>query len=113
MSDTELKMRVVVPGVYDKEHNALFVINNGDSTDEPTNEEKKPKPKPSPKKPQVSAEKTDKAYEINYVIMNKYGVDTSVADQFFVKTGSLLVKDGKTYIQVTINNGEMIEKLNT
>src|SRR5690625_1280125 len=113
MSDTELKMRVVVPGVYDKEHNALFVINNGDSTDEPTNEEKKPKPKPSPKKPQVSTEKPDKAYEINYVIMNKNGVDTSVADQFFVKPGTLLVKDGKTYLQVTINNGEMVEKLSS
>src|SRR5690625_6050320 len=99
--------------MYDKDHTELLENNNGDSTHEPTNEEKKPKPKPSPKKPQVSTEKPDKAYEINYVIMNKNGVDTSVADQFFVKPGTLLVKDGKTYLQVTINNSEMVEKLSS
>lgn len=92
----------------------------GANVEEPKEpEEPKENPKENPKKP-IQKPKVpiidnklvpDKVYEINYMIKHENGVNTSVADEFFEKPGYLLEKDGKTYLQVTINNGDMIKEL--
>lgn len=111
LSDTILDMRIVVPGMYDTEHSALFSFNDEGTPGEPGKPKEDPKKetKPTP----VTTEKPDNAYEINYEIVNENKTDTSAADQFFEKPALLLVKDGKTYMQVTINNGDMVEGLST
>jgi len=63
-----------------------------------------------------SAEKSnqlipDKAYQIDYTIMHEDGNKPSVSDEFFEKPALLLEKDGKKYLQMKINNGDMIKKL--
>jgi|SRR5690625_128259 len=53
----------------------------------------------------------DKAYEINYTIMHEDGNKPSISDEFFKKPAKLFEKDGKTYLQMTIMNGDMISEL--
>src|SRR5699024_12396333 len=53
----------------------------------------------------------DKAYQIDYTIMQEDGNKPSVSDEFFEKPALLLEKDGKKYLQMKINNGDMIKKL--
>lgn len=53
----------------------------------------------------------DKAYNINYTILESNGKGTSVADTFFEKPGTLLVKDDKTYFQFTVTSASMIKSL--
>lgn len=53
----------------------------------------------------------DKAYQIDYTIMHEDGNKPSVSDEFFEKPALLLEKDGKKYLQMKINNGDMIKKL--
>ena len=55
--------------------------------------------------------KPDKAYKINYTIKQEDGIKDSVANDFFTNTGILLVKDGKTYLQMAIENGDMVKDL--
>lgn len=77
----------------------------GKPTPEPT-----PTPEPKPGKGKVNLT-PDKAYEINYTILQENGKDVSVADDFFVKPGKLLVKDGKTYLQMTVGSADMVKAL--
>lgn len=53
----------------------------------------------------------NKAYEINYTIMHEDGKKPSISDDFFKKPAKLFEKDGKTYLQMTIMNGDMITEL--
>src|SRR5699024_7031306 len=69
-----------------------------------------PTPEPEPGKDKVNLT-PDKAYEINYTILQENGKDVSVADDFFVKPGKLLVKDGKTYFQMTVGSADMVKSL--
>lgn len=55
--------------------------------------------------------KPDKAYKINYTIKQEDGIKDSIANDFFTNTGILLEKDGKTYLQMAIENGDMIKDL--
>src|SRR5699024_5272973 len=55
--------------------------------------------------------KPDKAYKINYTIKQKDGIKDSIGNDFFTNTGILLEKDGKTYLQMAIENGDMIKDL--
>src|SRR5690625_2005117 len=55
----------------------------------------------------------DKAYEIEYVIKEDGKDKNSVANQYFVKPGILLVKDNDKYAQLTISNGDMVRELST
>lgn len=73
-------------------------------------EEVKPKPKPETPKTE-DKEPVVKGYKIDYVIKHATADETSAADKFFVKPGILLKKDGKNYLQLTINNWSMIDSL--
>lgn len=81
--------------------------------EEPKEEEDtKPKPKPeTPKEEDPKQEESDslKGYSIDYVIKHATEDDASAADNFFEKPGTLLEKDGKKYLQITINSWSMID----
>src|SRR5699024_4168618 len=53
----------------------------------------------------------DKAYTINYTILNEENGKASVADGFFQKPGILLEYEGKTYLQMTVESAEMVKAL--
>lgn len=53
----------------------------------------------------------DKVYTIDYDIYDDKKENLSVANQFFTGKAKLLEKDGKTYAQLTITNGDMIKAL--
>ncbi len=53
----------------------------------------------------------DKVYTIDYDIYDEKKENLSVANQFFTGEAILLEKDGKTYAQLTITNGEMVKAL--
>lgn len=54
---------------------------------------------------------SDEAYEIDYVIKHEDGSKESVANGFFEKPALLLKKDDSKFVQITINNGDMIKEL--
>src|SRR5690625_5537438 len=72
---------------------------NGEEVDVPTKDTKTTKITP------------DKAYEIDYTIKHENGVQDSVANDFFTNKGILLEKDDKTYVQMTITEGDMVKDL--
>lgn len=93
---------------YPKDKNIQQPTKPGDQVQDPKPE----KPKEDPKK--TDEEKTvkpDKAYEINYVVKHATKDEPSAADNFFVKPGILLEIDGEKYLQLTINNWDMIDWL--
>src|SRR5699024_6723417 len=51
----------------------------------------------------------DKVYEINTTIKQDDGKSDSVANGFFQDKGFLLEKHGKTYIQMTVDSGDMVK----
>jgi len=53
----------------------------------------------------------DKVYTINYDIYDENKNNLSVANQFFTGDAILLEKDGKTYAQMTITDGDMVRAL--
>src|SRR5690625_2664048 len=108
LSDTLLEMRIVVPGMYDTEHKAIFSI---DEDKEPLDPSKDPKPEPKPKPEEKSTTEAEKVYAIDYIVKHATDDEASAADGFFVKPGHILEKDGKKYLQVTINNWDMINWL--
>src|SRR5699024_7928674 len=55
----------------------------------------------------------DELEEIDYVIMHENGKEESTANDFFVKPGHLFEKDGETYVQLTITNGDMVKGLSS
>lgn len=83
-----------------------------DSKSKKGKDEKEPKPTPKPKKPSKKDLLTpDKAYKIDYTILHEDGTKPSVADSFFEKPGILLEKDGIKYLQMTVENGDMVRSL--
>lgn len=103
------------PG-FDKEQNADKDSNKEKDEPKPNKNENdkqdKSKGEQGDKQPEKSNQLVpDKAYEINYNIMHEDGKKPSVSNDFFVKPAKLFEKDGKTYLQMTINNGDMITKL--
>src|SRR5699024_9640266 len=58
-------------------------------------------------------EAPDNAEEIDYVVLHENGKDISTADQFFIKPGLLFEKDGKQFVEVTINSSNMIKDLSS
>lgn len=91
---------------------------NEESTEEEDKEQEKPAPeepkeeKPNEEKPKPEVEKpTVKGYTIDYVVNHATEDEASAADNFFVKPGLLLKKDGKNYLQLTIKNWGMIDWL--
>lgn len=71
-----------------------------------------PEPKPEPK-PVIDNDKLtpERISKINYTIKQEDGIKDSVANDFFTNKGILLKKDGKTYVQMTITNGDMVKSL--
>src|SRR5699024_8899475 len=53
--------------------------------------------------------KPDKVYEINTTNKQEDGKSDSVANGFFQDKGFLLEKNGKTYIQMTVDSGDMVK----
>src|SRR5699024_4301035 len=97
---------------------------NTDKDNEPEEDPKEdPKKDPKPEKPTVDKNQDeeegqkkdlltpDKVYEIDYVIKQEDGSKVSISNDFFKKPAFLLEKDGKTYLQLTIENGDMIKNL--
>lgn len=81
-------------------------------------QKKDPKPTPTPTpNPDPNPEPTenplavDRAYEINYTILDENGNAVSAADQFFEKPAILLEKDGVYYVQITTNADQYIDSL--
>lgn len=107
LSDTVLSMRIIVPDMYDTEHEAIFSFK---LEEEPKKDPKKdPKPKPEPvEKSEIIP---DKAYEIDYVVKHEKNDKKSAADNFFQKPAHLLYKDGEKYIQLTINSWNFVDWL--
>src|SRR5690625_580849 len=50
-------------------------------------------------------------YSIDYIIKHATKDEKSLADDFFVKPGTLIKKGDKTYLQATVKNWSMIDKL--
>ena len=155
LSNIDLKMNVVVPGMYNTEHKAILEFNKqskkeikanqfklaasksvngpnpikGEPIAKPINKDSKDKKKTNKinkekNKSKVNNSKItetnnsnaltpDKAYSINYTIKHEDGIKTSVADDFFIKPGKILEKDGVLYAQFTITNGNMVKQLST
>lgn len=109
-SDTTLEMRIVVPGMYDTEHSAIFSINEEDPV-KPTAPKEDPKPEPKPKPKETSTTQPEKVYAIDYIVKHETEDQASAADGFFVKPGHILKKDGQKYLQVTITNWDFINSL--
>lgn len=77
-----------------------------------SNHKKDPKPTPKPKpKEKVNPLAADRAYEINYTILDENGNKVSAADQFFEKPAILFEKDGVYYVQITTNANQFIDSL--
>ncbi len=119
-----LSMQVTVPGLYDTTHEARLVMDPStfkeDGKLEKPGAPSKPGQKPTleqPTKPsKVNPGKStttdaDKVYKIDYIIKHATANEASAADNFFVKPGVLLEKDGKHYLQVKVNNWSMIDWL--
>src|SRR5699024_3329972 len=53
----------------------------------------------------------DKAFEIDYNIKQIDSDQDSVANNFFTGKAILLEKDGESFVQLTIKNGDMIKDL--
>src|SRR5690625_2001350 len=83
-----------------------------DDKDKGKGEGDEKEPKPKPEKPSKKDLLTpDKAYKIDYTILHEDGTKPSVADPFFEKPGILLEKDGIKYLQMTVENGDMVRSL--
>src|SRR5699024_1000771 len=67
--------------------------------------------KKSKDKPKTTKITPDKEYYIDYTIKHENGVQDSVANEFFTNKGILLVKDNKTYVHMTITEGDMVKDL--
>lgn len=78
---------------------------------EKPNEKPSEKPSDKPAKDEQDFLKPDVVYTVQYDILHSDGKNPSVADQFFVKPGILLEKAGEKYLQVAVQNGEMIKGL--
>src|SRR5699024_5360521 len=50
-------------------------------------------------------------YSIDYVIKHATKDETSAADSFFKKPGTLIERDGKTFLQTTINSWNMVKDI--
>src|SRR5699024_944835 len=79
-----------------------------DSKKEKSQDDSKVKPKEDPKTTKITP---DKEYYINYTIKHEDGIQDSVANDFFTNKGILLEKDNKTYVQMTITEGDMVSDL--
>lgn len=122
-----LSMQVTVPGLYDTTHEARLVMDPQSLVDggtpgkpgipsKPTVPGQKPsleKPnKPEKVDPNASkAESADQAFNLDYVIKHATADEVSAADNFFVKPGVLLKKNGQHYLQVKVNSWSMIDWL--
>lgn len=83
---------------------AQLPIKNEEPKEEPREE------KPKEEKPKEEIEKTPvKGYTIDYVVKHATKDEASAADNFFVKPGTLLKKDGKNYLEISIKNWSMID----
>ncbi|MEI3609826.1 NEAT domain-containing protein [Pseudogracilibacillus sp. SO10305] len=119
-----LSMKVTVPGLYETTHEARLVMDidslkeveeesgsNGNSGKDPNHPGTSPKDKG--KKPsKQSTNQTNvgvNAYNIDYTIKHATKDEASTADGFFEKPGTLLEKNGKYYLQVTVTNWSMID----
>ena len=112
LSDTLLDMRIVVPGMYDSTHEAMFVFTEEEPIEDPkTDPKKEPKENPNEEPKEEELLTPDKAYEIDYVINHEDGSKPSISNDFFEKPAFLLEKDGKKYVQMKIINGDMITEL--
>lgn len=122
-----LQMQVTVPGLYDTTHEARLVMDaktlvedgkpgKPETPSNPATPGQKPsleKPeKPSKVDPNASkTDQADKVFNIDYVIKHATADERSAADNFFVKPGVLLEKNGKHYLQVQVTNWSMIDWL--
>lgn len=79
--------------------------------EDPSEDPKKEQDEEKQESEEVDLITPDKAYEIDYVIMHEDGTKESVANQYFTNLGLLLEKDGKTYVQLTITDGDMVREL--
>lgn len=114
-----LTMKVNVPGMYSVEHGARLFLDvetdkendNGDAVQIPT---PKPVPAPTPNQPMNQSKNTpEKVYTIDYVVKHETEDKVSASDTFFQKPATILYLNGQKYIQLTINNWDMINWLHT
>ncbi|GGA74403.1 NEAT domain-containing protein [Ornithinibacillus halotolerans] len=73
-------------------------------------EEPVEEPKEEPKEEETAQ---DKVYEIGFDVLKEVGNENSVADQYFVKPAVLFTKDGVQYLQLKVNNWNLIDSLKT
>lgn len=119
-----LSMQVTVPGLYEMEHNVRLFLDvteendTGNEEKEPGDGEKETGNKEKENNQSTSDEKIEvvpeAAYTINYVVKHATEDRTSAADSFFVKPAYLLYgENGAKYIQLIINDWDMIDWLRT
>lgn len=86
-------------------------IENEQPKEEEKEKEESTQPSVEEKPKQENSNTTVKGYSIDYTIQHATKDEASAADEFFVKPGTLLKKDGKNYLQISINNWRMIDWL--
>lgn len=59
------------------------------------------------------AEMADGTYEVDYQILHADSDSVSISNDYFEKPATLLIKDGETYIQFTLNNSQWVKELQT
>src|SRR5699024_10724063 len=117
--EIDFGMVISPPGMDDMEHSVSLSFKDINSEDPKENSEKDDPKKDVPKndnkkKPKAKDLSTpDKAYEIDYTIKHATNDEVSAADSFFQKPGILLEKDGKRYLQLTVNSWEWIQYIKT
>lgn len=61
----------------------------------------------------VFAEIADGSYQVQYEMKEASSENTSIADGYFSKPATLIVKDGVKHIQLTLTSSDMIKSLST
>lgn len=59
----------------------------------------------------ASAEIANGSHQVNYEMKEKSSDNTSIADGYFAKPATLIVKDGVKHIQLTVTSSDMIKSL--
>ncbi len=122
LSDELMMNMLIAAGPREMEHNVPFTFDLTSMrpmVEIETDEEKEVKDEKNAETPNQHKNEVDqnedynKAYKVNYRIVQENSDEPSIADEYFTGEALLIEKDGKKYLQFTSTNPEFIKYLET